>query len=164
MRFALILAGSVAAVACTGEQAVPPMLSAAIFRQTDTVRFEAPFVVYQCDSAPDLVLQGMRYGNGVLVWLRPRDSLAAGLPIVGLRDTVTRPAAVVSVRYNHQSVLHSLSLDSGSVTLRDSAGGRVITLAGSGLDVAFGVRAALMVTFPPRSLTADSTTSCSRIK
>lgn len=151
-------------LSCTSEQVVQPLFDAAILRQVDTVRFQAPFVLFRCDSSADLVLQGMRYGSGVLVWLRPRDSLAAQLPIVGLRDTITRPAAVVAVRYSHQSVLHTVSLDSGSVTVRDSAGARVVAVTGSGLDVAFGVRAGLVATFPPRALTADSTTNCSRIR
>lgn len=154
----------VAAIAgCRGETAAPPQLEAMILRQADTVRFQTPVVLYRCDSSADFVIAGTSAGNGVLVWLRPRDSLTGDLPIVGVRDTVTRPAAVVAVRYDHESVLHALSLDSGSVLLRDSAGSRGVTLTGSGLDVAFGVRSGLAASFATLPPAADSTTSCSRI-
>jgi hypothetical protein len=154
------LVACVFCAACPGETAAPSLLEAAITRRDDTVRFQAPVVVYRCDSTADLLLEGARAGNGVLVWLRVRDSLARELPIVGVRDTITRPAAVVAVRYSSQQVLHTLSLDSGRVTVHDSGGARHVAVAGSGTELQFGVRSGIAASFTQVRREPDSTASC----
>ena len=168
--WAALLAGVVSA-ACRGETVAPALLDATIARRTDTLRFQTRVVVYQCDSTADLLVEGAGAGNGVLVWLRPRDSLGGAggargargesqLPIVGLRDTITRPAAVVAVRYNSQQVLHPLSLDSGSVSVLDSGGGRRVAVTGSGVELQFGMRSSVAASFTGLRLVPDSTTTC----
>jgi hypothetical protein len=159
MAGAALLAGTLSA-ACNGETAAPALLDAAITRRDDTIRFQTPVVVYRCDSTADLLLEGARAGNGVLVWLRVSDSLGRELPIVGVRDTSTRPAAVVAVRYTSLQVLHTLSLDSGSVSVHDSAGARHVAIAGSGTELQFGMRSGLAASFAPIRGEPDSTASC----
>jgi hypothetical protein len=132
--------------------------------RSDTVRFELPLVLYRCDSTADLLLEGIRGGYGVLVWLRLRDSLAGELPIVGLRDTITRPGAVVAIRYNHQAQVHSFSLDSGSVTVNDSGGARRVAITGSGLEVVFGARSGVAASIASLPAPAESTLSCAPVR
>jgi hypothetical protein len=98
----------------------------------------------------------------VLVWLQFRDSLVREIPIIGVRDTITRPSAVVAVRYSYQSVTHTVALDSGTVTVNDSGMTRRVVVAGTGLDVGFGVRARVKATFADLPVTPESTTSCVR--
>jgi len=157
-----VLAVAVVCAACAGEPAAPSRVDAAITRPTDTIRFQAPAALYRCDGAPDLLLEAVRYGNGVLVWLRSRDSLAREFPIIGVQDTITRPGAVVAVRYHHEAVPHSLALDSGTVSWTDSGAVRRIAVTGSGLDVGFGVRAGLTATFGGVPPAPESTVSCAR--
>lgn len=161
MMRAFVLVAGAALLACRGETAAPPLLDAAVTRRDDTIRFQAPVVVYRCDSTADLLLEGARAGNGVLVWLRVRDSLGRELPIVGVRDTITRPAAVVAVRYSSLQVLHTLSLDSGTVTVEDSGGARHVAVAGSGTELQFGMRSGLAARFAQLRHDPDSSASCS---
>lgn len=163
-RAITVVALAAGGAACTGEPVAPPQVDAAIVRSTDTIRFKAPAVLYRCAGGVDLLLEAVARGNGVLVWLRLRDSLAPTVPIIGMRDTVTRPGAVVAVRYSHESVTHTVSLDSGTVTVSDSGdgGARRLAVAGSGLDVGFGVRAGVAATFGALPATADSTALCTR--
>jgi hypothetical protein len=118
--------------------------------------------LYRCENAADLLLQGVRSGNGVLVWLRVRDSLVREFPIIGVRDSVTRPGAVVAVRYSHEAVGHTLSLDSGTVMFTDSGAARRLAVTGSGLDAEFGVRSGVTATIGNVPQVPDSTTSCAR--
>jgi hypothetical protein len=137
-------------------------VTAAVVRQADTIRFDAPAQAYRCEGESDLVIEAVRSNNGVLVWLRLGDSVVRDVPIVGSRDSITRPAAVVTARFSHQAVPHTLALDSGAVTITDSAGWRV-SVAGSGLDMGFAVRAGLVATFTPLPATPDSSRSCARV-
>lgn len=131
----------------------------------DTIRFEAPAGARRCSGAPGgwgLLLQGVRAGNGVVVWLRGRgaDSLAAGVwPLLQRGDTVSTRGATVGVRYMTNDVAHGLVLDSGAVEVRGT--GRVVALVarGAGLEPAAGGRVALEASFEAVPLDAD-TVSC----
>lgn len=161
MRRLVFLAG-VAALACNGAQTTAP-LAATIIVRTDTVSIELPVALYRCDSTSDVLLQGLQSGDGVLMLLRPGDSLAGVLPIVGYRDTITRPAAVVAIRYYRGSAVHAFSLDSGAVTVADSGGSRGVMVAGSGMEVGFGVRSSAAVRIASLPAPAESTTSCATV-
>jgi hypothetical protein len=129
-----LLACAAAITACNGETAAPSLVAATVTRRSDTVQFEVPLVTYRCDSTADLLLEGIRAGYGVMVWLRLGDSLAGELPIVGV-------------------------LDSGSVSVNDSGSARSIAVTGSGMEVAFGARSGVAASIA--SLPApDSTLSC----
>ena len=158
-RLALLLAG---AIGCNGEQPTAP-LAATIIRRTDTITFELPVALYRCDNTSDLLLQGLHAGDGVLLLLRARDSLTGVLPIVGYRDTVTRPAAVVAIRYYRENTVHSFSLDSGAVTVADSGGSRGVLVAGSGMEVVHGVRSSAAVRIAALPAPAESTMSCAPV-
>jgi hypothetical protein len=154
-----VLACAAALAACRREPAPLPQVRAAILRPSDTLQFEAPARAYRCDGSSDLMIEAVQSNHGVLVWLRLVDTVPSVLPIIGARDTITRPAAVVTARFAHQAVPHTLGLDSGAVTVSDSAGRRV-TVAGSGLDAAFAVRAGLRATFDPLPAAPESTRAC----
>jgi hypothetical protein len=157
----LALAASLAA--CGGEPAAAAQVEAVVARSADTIRFQAPAVLYRCAHTADLVLEGVRFGNGVLVWLRLGDSLVREFPIIGVRDTITRPGAVVAVRYSHEAVGHTLSLDSGMVVFTDTGAARRLAVTGSGLDVELGARSGVAATFGDVPEAPDSTTSCARM-
>lgn len=158
-RLTLLLAG---AIGCNSEQATAP-LAATIIRRTDTVTFELPVALHRCDDRSDVLLQGLRSGDGVLLLLRAGDSLTGVLPIVGYRDTITRPAAVVAIRYYRENVVHAFSLDSGAVTITDSGGSRSVAVAGSGMEVALGVRSSAAVRIASLPAPAESTMSCTPV-
>ena len=160
MKGAALLACAAAVVACNGETAASSLVAATIIRRADTVRFEVPLTVYRCDSASDFLLQAVQSGNGILMWLRPSDSLAGELPILGVRDTITRPGAVVAIRYYQESVVHSFALDSGSVSVVDSGSARRVAVTGSGMEVALGARQGVVVTIAALPEPAESTMSC----
>lgn len=149
-------------VACRNDPASGPQVSLAITRTADTIRFQAPAGTYRCENGTDVVIDAVVRGNGALVWLRPRDSMVSEFPVIGVRDTITRPAAVVAVRYASQAIARTLSLDSGTVTVTDSGGVRQVAVAGSGLEVGFAVRAGLVATFTGLPTQTDSTSSCRR--
>lgn len=146
--------------ACPGAPPSAPQVAVTIVRPADTLSFTAPARAFRCAGAPDLLLEAARSNSGLLVWLRA-DSAGGTLPVVGVRDTITRPAAVVTARFSHQAVPHTVSLDSGTVTVADSAGRRV-TVAGSGLDLGFAVRVRLHATFDALAAEPESTRSCRR--
>jgi hypothetical protein len=104
-----------------------------------------------------VLLYGLNGGNGVIVWLRDRDSVASGdWPVLQRGDTSTPRGAVVGVRFVIGDVAHGVSLDSGavSVTRADS----VISLhaGGSGLELAAASRVALDARFEWVPLEGDT--------
>ena len=158
-RFAL-LACTATVVACNGETVASSPVAATIIRRADTVQFVVPLSVYRCDSTPDFLLQGIQSGNGVMLWLRPGDAPVGEFPIVGVRDTITRPGAVVAIRYYHEAVVHSFALDSGSVSVADSGAARQLAVTGSGMEVGLGIRSRLEATIAALPVPAESTMSC----
>lgn len=158
-RLAGALVWAAALAACRAAPA-PLQVAATIIRPADTLQFAAPARLFGCDSSPDVLIEAVRSNHGVLVWLRA-DSLGGELPIIGVRDSITRPGAVVTARFSHQAVPHTLALDSGTVTVTDS-GGRRVSVHGSGLDAGFAIRARLVARFDPFPAGPDSTRSCRR--
>jgi hypothetical protein len=161
-RLALGLA--LVGLACGGSPAAPePEAQVTILRQSDTIRFSAPAVMQRCIERPGFLMQALGSGNGVLVWLRTDSPPADSFRVVGLNDSITRPAAVVAVRYISQSIPYTISLDSGSVATRDSAGRVTIRVRGSGLDVRGGTRPGVEASVAALPAPRDST-SCSRAR
>ena len=119
-------------------------------------------MLLRCDSTANVLAEAAGGPNGMLIWLQFRDSLVRALPIIGVRDTVTRPSAVVAVRYSHQQVAHTIALDSGTVTVHDSGPTRRLVVAGTGLDLGFGARAGVTATFADLPVRPESTTNCLR--
>jgi hypothetical protein len=106
------------------------------------------------------LLQGAREGNGVVVWLRARDSLAGGQwPLLQRGDTVSPRGATVGVRYVLSEVAHGLTLDSGAVEVRQTGGVITVVARGTGLEVAAAGRVTLTASFDSVPLEAD-TVSC----
>lgn len=125
----------------------------------DSVQFEAPGDAYRCGGGRGAVLQGAEHGNGVLVWLRYRDSLQTGdYPVLARSDTATARGAAVSVRFMVGGVAHGVALDSGELAVM-APGGRISARArGSGLDVAGAVRVTLDASFDTVPLGTDTIT------
>ena len=167
-----------AAVACAG---VPPAPNApddgraraVIVRPAgqDTVRFEIPVVLRHCRSPRSgLVFEAVGGGNGLLVWLHGAggDSAASGeFPILGVRDTVSKRGAVVSVRYMTGELAHGYSLDSGTIGVTASPGRLALRVSGSGLETPGAFRplldAALDSVALDRSPTAADSVPCERL-
>ena len=125
--------------------------------QLDTVRFGATASAYRCRDGRGLLLEAVSDGNGILVWLRSGDSVAGGdYDILGVRDTVTPRGAFVSARYMTGDVAHGFSLDSGTVSLWDSAGRLGAGVRGAGLEVPGALRPFLAADFMGLSAPADS--------
>ncbi len=156
----VLLMCAATAVSCNGETAPSSLVAASIISRTDTVRFEVPLAVYRCDSASGFLLQAIQSGNGIMMWLRPGDSLVGELPIVGVRDTITRPGAVVAIRYYHESIVHSFTLDSGTVSVSDSGAARRLDVNGSGLETSLGTRSGVAASIAELPEPAESTMSC----
>jgi hypothetical protein len=112
----------------------------------DTVRFAAPASAHQC-AAPGrrgLLVVGSSGGNGALVLLRWRDSLAPGeWPLLQRADTVSPAGAIVGVRYMDANVAHGVPLDSGTASVTRVGSILSLRVRGSGLEVAGGTKAAV---------------------
>src|SRR5207237_562875 len=71
----------------------------------DTLRIDAPVRAFRCTGPGaqirgGLLLQGANGGNGVVVWLRTRDSVTTGpWPVVQRGDTLSPRGATVGVRF-----------------------------------------------------------------
>jgi len=140
---ALALAG------CAGAAEREGVLRARVaFPPQDTVRFTAPASARPCGQPGALVARGSAGGNGVLLWLRYRDSLASGdYPVLVRGDTATPPSAVVGVRFMTGALTHGTALDSGVVTV-SRAGERLTARArGSGQEVGGARRARVEADF-----------------
>ncbi len=103
--------------------------------RADTVRFTAPARANRCSGGRGLLLQASTGGNGVVVWLRTPDSLAAGLwPLLQRGDTVSPRGATVGARFMVGDLAHGVPLDSGAVTLGRTADALSVTASGTGLE------------------------------
>ena len=128
----------------------------------DTIRFEAPARARHCSLGTGrggLLLQGSSEGNGVVVWLRGSgaDSLAGRPgPLLQRGDTVSPRGAMVGVRYMFHEVAHGLSLDSGTVDLREAAHVFTVLARGTGLETMAAGRVALEASFDAVVLEPDS--------
>jgi hypothetical protein len=150
-----LLAGCIA-TACDSD-AVAPTARAAILRPTDTTRFEAAVTARRCEDGKGLTFEALRGAQGMLVWLRdPGDSFTGSFSMLGMKDTVTRRGAVVSVRFLFQTIPHMFALDSGAVVVDDSAGRRRLTILGSGLDMPGASRATVDAAFHALPSPTDS--------
>jgi len=131
----------------------------------DTIRFEAPARAQRCSGGTvrgGLLLQGSSEGNGVVVWLRATaaDSLAGGTwPLLQRGDTVSPRGATVGVRYLFHEVAHGLSLDSGSIEVRETTHALTVVARGTGLETMAAGRVALEASFDAVPLETD-TVSC----
>ena len=153
--------GVMAALAACAESPAAPRseVQVTVMRQTDTIRFSAPVTVARCAGRPGVLVEAIESSSGVLVWLRTADSTMAGTyRVVGMRDTISRPAAVVSVRFLSESVPYTVSLDSGTVATEDSAGALRLRVQGSGLDVRGGTRPGVDAIFDALQAPNDSVT------
>jgi hypothetical protein len=103
------------------------------------------------------VLQGSEGGNGVLVWIRSGDSIAAGVfSLLARGDSTSTHGATVAVRFMVGDLAHGLTLDSGEVSL--SSAGSVLSAAasGSGVEVGGRGRVALEASFTSVPLGSDT--------
>jgi hypothetical protein len=126
------------------------------------VRFEAPASADRCGvaGAGGVVLHGASGGNGVLVWLRQRDSLPSGdWPVLQRTDTVTARGAIVGARFMISEVAHGVPLDSGAVAVTRAGSGISAHVRGSGLEVAAAGRVSVDAAFDAVALGSD-TVSC----
>ena len=104
-----------------------------------------------------MLIRGTQGGNGVLVWLRSGDSLAAGdFPLLERGDTVAARGAVVAARFMLGDVAHGLWVDSGTVSVGRRAGGVRITARGAGVEVGTTARSSLVASFEAIALGSDS--------
>jgi hypothetical protein len=106
-----------------------------------------------------VVLQGASGGNGVLVWLRYRDSLAVGdQPLLQRADTVSPRGAVVAVRFVSGAAAHGVALDSGTVSVTRAGRGRRISARarGVGLEPVGAGRVAVDASFDGVPLASDT--------
>ncbi len=105
----------------------------------DTVRFTAPARASRCGAARGLLLQGATGGNGVMVWLRSRDSVASGpWPLLQRGDTASPRGATVGARFMVGDVAHGVALDSGTVAVGRTAGAISVTASGAGMEGTVG--------------------------
>jgi hypothetical protein len=102
----------------------------------DTVRFEAPAGASRCGGRGlGFVLRGIAEENGVMIWLRPGDSLARGeLPLLPRAGSATTRGATVAVRFAVGDIVHAVTLDSGAVSVTQADGQLAVTARGSGVD------------------------------
>ena len=125
----------------------------------DTVRFDAPASAHWCVAAgrTGVVLVGSTGGNGALVLLRWRDSLASGeWPLLQRADTVSPAGPIVGVRYLIASVAHGVPLDSGTASLTRVGAALSLRVRGSGLEVTGETRAFTDLTFEAVPLAPDT--------
>jgi hypothetical protein len=146
------------ATACGGGDPSSPSLRATVVRpDPDTLRFEVPAAALRCSNGNAVLLQGAdERGSGVLVRLRYRDSLVAGVfPLIALGDSIAPRGANVAVRYMKGDVAHGLALDSGAVDLTTTGDTLAARVRGSGLEAS--VRVAVDASYTPMPLSADTT-------
>lgn len=106
------------------------------------------------------MLEGVDGGQGVLLWVRSRDSTVGGeYQVLARGDSITPRGAAGSARFMLQTADRGVTLDSGVVTI-SSAGGRIdAQVRGSGIDPNAGRRVALDASFQAVAITGD-TVSC----
>jgi hypothetical protein len=157
-----LVALGVAGAACGGRGARTGRLRALAARfPRDTARFETEASAARCGgSGPGGVLvQGTEGGNGVLVVLRPGDSLVGELPLLARADSTTRRGAIVAARFMIGEGGHGVALDSGTVSVaRAGQAGDALTVhvAGSGTDMAGGGRVRVEASFAAVPVSPDT--------
>jgi hypothetical protein len=123
----------------------------------DTVRFEAAASAERCGGGRGVLLRGVDRGNGLLVWIRTADTLAAGsYRLVAKGDTMTPQVAIAAVRYMKGDVVRGFSLDDGSITMTRSGGRLGGQLRGGGVEFSGARRAALVATFADLQIERDT--------
>jgi hypothetical protein len=157
---AVAWAAGVGGAACGNSQAPAARLEARVSRlNAETTRFDAPATAVRCGhSKPGgLLLQGSEGGNGVLVWIRSRDSIAAGeFPLLARGDSSSTHGATVAVRFMVGDLAHGLTLDSGGLSLAPAAGVLSASARGSGVEVGGQGRVALEASFTSVPLGSDT--------
>jgi hypothetical protein len=104
-----------------------------------------------------MLLQGSEGGNGVLVWIRSGDSIAAGeFPLLARGDSSSTHGATVAVRYMIGDLAHGFTLDSGGVSLSSGGGALSAVARGSGVEVGGRGRVALEASFTSVPLGSDT--------
>lgn len=123
------------------------------------MRFEAPASANRCGGVGlgGVVLRGVNGGNGVIVWLRQRDSLTSGdWPVLQRTDTETARGAIVGARFVIGEVAHGVPLDSGVVTVTPAATVISARARGSGLEIAAAGRVTVDAAFDAVPLGAET--------
>jgi hypothetical protein len=156
----------VAGAACGNSPQPAARLRAQVIRPPrDTVRFDTPASAGRCDRAGSgagrgVLIRGTQGGNGVLIWLRPGDSLAPGdFPLLERADSVAARGAVVAVRFMLGEVAHGLWVDSGAVSVSRRADRLTVTARGTGPELGTSGRVTLAASFESVALGSD-TVSC----
>lgn len=96
------------------------------------------------------------------MWLRGSGGgppAAGPWPLLQRGDTVSPRGATVGVRYMFHEVAHGLSLDSGTVDVRETARAFTVVARGSGHETMAAGRVALAASFDAVALEPD-TASC----
>ncbi|HEX4600195.1 MAG TPA: hypothetical protein VH116_02280 [Gemmatimonadales bacterium] len=125
----------------------------------DTVRFDAPASAHWCvaPGRPGVVLVGSTGGNGALVLLRWRDSLAPGeWPLLQRADTVSPAGAIVGLRFVVATVAHGVPLDSGTAAVTRVGSVLSVRVRGTGLEVTGESRPMVDLTFEAVALARDT--------
>ena len=143
-----------------------PRVRVVLTRQgKDTVRIDAPVRAFRC-SGPHgqirggVLLQGVNGGNGVVVWLRTRDSVTTGpWPVLQRGDTLSPRGATVGVRFVTGDAAHGAPLDSGTVWVTRADTAVALVARGTGSETLTATRMAVEATFAAAPVGAD-TASC----
>ncbi len=101
----------------------------------DTVRFDVPVVARRCGDGRGVLMQGVREGQGVLVWLRggyPPDTGA--YPLLPRGDSVALRGVIAAVRFQLGDVPHGLMLDDGSADVTRATPLLALHVRGVGLE------------------------------
>lgn len=126
----------------------------------DTTRFEAAAVAHRCAGTASLVLDGVANGNGVLLWLRrPPDSpLSGDYRYAAPGDTAGLRSAVAVLRFMVEGLSRGAVLDSGRLTVTESAARLSGSVRGSGVSSPGAVRVSADVDFQAVPTPRDTVT------
>lgn len=145
----------------TGEQQQRQLEATIVFPPRDTVQFTASVTTHRCTDARTLLIEAVNpEGNGVLVRLHFRDSLASqSYRIVPPKDT-SAGSAVVAVRYLLRETPRRFTFDTGSVQLTRTGANIGGQIQGSGVESA--IRTPTRITYHdvPLPGASDSIISC----
>jgi len=131
----------------------------------DTLRIDAPVRAFRCTGPGaqirgGLLLQGANGGNGVVVWLRTRDSVTTGpWPVVQRGDTLSPRGATVGVRFVTGDAAHGAPLDSGTVWVTRADSAVALVARGTGTETLTSTHMAVEATFDA-VLVGRDTVSC----
>ena len=134
----------------------------------DTVRIDAPLRAFRCTGPSaqsggrrgSVLLQGVRGGDGVLVWLRTADSVTVGAwPLLQRGDTLTPRGATVVARFMVGDAARGATLDSGTVWVTRADSLVSLVARGSATETLTATRMSVEATFEAVPVGAD-TVSC----